>query len=371
MPSADYYQILGVSRKARSSDIKKAYKRLARKCHPDLNPNNRAAEDQFKRITEAYEVLSDPEKRRRYDQTGRIPGSSPFQSGSPGDGAPSPDFEFSSPGFGGGFSDIFAEIFGEGPRSRNREPRPGEDRVHPMRIGFFDALQGLVTTLQVEVEEACVECAGTGTTSSSRGRVCPDCQGSGRVERLAGRIRFTPTCRRCGGTGRLQDEPCSRCRGSGKTPRMQSIRIRIPAGVDTGSRVRIPGKGGAGILGGPPGDLYIQIQVESHPFFSRAGDQILCSLPITFSEAGLGAKVEVPTMDGPSTIRIPPGTQSGQKFRLKGKGAPSLRGGGRGDQIVEVRVVTPDARDERTRSLLRQLSELEQRDLRSHLGSHS
>ncbi len=372
MPAVDYYQVLGVGRKARPAEIKKAYKRLARKCHPDLNPGNRAAEEQFKRITEAYAVLSDSEKRRRYDQAGAPGGGSPFEGGfaGSGGGAP-PGAGFASAGFGAGFSDIFAEIFGEGPAPRVREPLPGEDRVHLMRVGFFDALRGLTTTLQVEGEEACAGCAGAGTVPSSRGRICPDCQGTGRVERLGGRIRFTPTCRRCGGSGRLMEEPCRRCDGSGKTARLQKIQVHIPAGVDTGSRVRIQGRGGAGILGGPPGDLYIQIQVDSHPFFSRAGEQILCSVPISFSEAALGAKVEVPTIDGPATIRIPPGTQSGQKFRLRGKGAPSLRGDGRGDQIVDVRVVTPDVRDERSRALLRELSELDRTDLRSHLGGRS
>jgi molecular chaperone DnaJ len=372
MPSADFYQVLGVGRKARQSDIKKAYKRLARKCHPDLNPGNQAAEEQFKRITEAYEVLSDPEKRRRYDQAGAVPGGSSFQGGFSGAGAGvPPDFGFSSGGFGRGFTDIFAEIFGEGPSPIAREPRPGEDRVHPMRIGFFDALRGLTTTLQIEVEEGCVECAGAGTVPSSRGKICPDCQGTGRVERLAGRIRFTPACRRCGGLGKLTEEPCRRCGGLGRTAKMQKIQLHIPAGVDTGSRVRVSGKGGAGVLGGPPGDLYIQIQVDSHPFFSRAGDQVLCAVPISFSEAALGSKVQVPTIDGSATIRIPPGTQSGQKFRLRGKGAPALRGEGHGDQIVEVRVVTPDVRDERARTLLRQLAELDRSDLRSHLESRS
>jgi len=369
MPSADYYQVLGVSRKARPTEIKKAYKRLARKCHPDLNPGNQGAEEQFKRITEAYETLSDPEKRRRYDQSGPGAAGSAFQSGFGGRAAP--DFDFSAAGFRTGFSDIFAEIFGEGPATRPREARPGEDRGHPMRIGFFDALHGIRTTLEIEGEQTCGECSGLGTLLSPRGQACPECRGSGKVERLGGRIRFTPTCQRCGGSGRLTEEPCRRCAGSGTISSRQKIQVHIPPGVDTGSRVRIAGKGGAGILGGPPGDLYIQIQVDSHPFFSRAGDQILCGVPISFSEAALGARLEVPTVDGPATIRIPPGTQSGQKLRLRGKGAPSLRGGGRGDQIVEIRVVTPDVRDERARTLLRELAEMDRTDLRSRLGGRS
>jgi molecular chaperone DnaJ len=371
MPSSDYYQILGVGRKARPAEIKKAYKRLARKCHPDLNPGNRSAEERFKQITEAYEILSDPQKRRRYDQAGAAqgPSSAPGFPGFEAGGAR--DFDFPPQGFGGGFSEIFAEIFGENPAPRAREVRPGEDRVHPMRIGFLDAIRGLTTELSIEGEEACAECAGVGFVASARSPLCADCQGTGRVERLGGRIRFSSACRRCGGSGKLLEEPCRRCGGSGKKVRLQKIQVRIPPGVDTGSRVRIAGKGGAGALGGPPGDLYIQIQVDSHPFFSRAGDQVLCAIPISFSEAALGAKVEVPTLDGPATIRIPPGTQSGQKIRLRGRGAPSLRGGGRGDQIVEVRVVTPEARDERVRALLRQLADLDRSDLRGHLAGGS
>ena len=372
MPSADYYQLLGVGRKARPAEIKKAYKRLARKCHPDLNPGNRSAEERFKRITEAYEVLSDPDKRRLYDQTGAAGQGPSFRTGFQGfGGGVSQDFGFPPGGLGGGFSDIFAELFGEGPAPRSREPRQGEDRVHPLHIGFLDALRGLTTELPIDGEEACGECAGTGVVASARAPACSNCQGTGRIERTGGRIRFSSACRRCGGTGKLTEETCRRCGGSGKIGRLQKIQVRIPPGVDTGSRVRIPGKGGAGALGGPPGDLYIQIQVDSHPFFSRAGDQILCTVPVSFSEAALGSKVEVPTLDGPASIRIPPGTQSGQKIRLRGRGAPSLRGGGRGDQIVEVRVVTPDARDERVRALLRQLAELDRTDLRNHLESSS
>ena len=369
----DYYKVLGVGRKATASEIKKAFKRLARKCHPDLNPGNRAAEDQFKRITEAYEVLSDPEKRRRYDLTG---------SASPSSQAPPPpgDFGHSAAGgggidfdpgaFGGGFSDIFEELFRQS-RSQRRGPSPGEDRVTTFRIGFFDALKGLETSLELEREAPCEPCGGSGRVRSARPRVCPDCEGTGKIQRRGGRIRFTSECPTCGGTGKLQEEPCGRCGGSGKTTRRERVRVHIPAGVDTGSRVRLAGKGAAGSLGGGPGDLYIQIQVDPHPFFARAGDQILCTIPITFSEAALGAKVEVPTIDGPAVIRIPPGTQSGQKLRLKGKGAPSLKGPGRGDQIVEVKVVTPQVRDEKIRSVLRELGPLEGQDLRLHLKAHS
>jgi molecular chaperone DnaJ len=372
MANVDYYQVLGVGRKASLSEIKKAYKRLARKCHPDLNPGNRRAEEQFKAITEAYEVLSDSDKRRRYDQTGSAsagpgfppPGAQGFSGGFP------PDFEFGASGYGPGFGEIFEEIFNPSPR-RSQGPASGEDRIYPFRIAFFDSLRGLTTTLDLDGEAACPECAGLGNVRSSRPRVCPDCGGTGKIQKLGGRIRFTSSCHRCSGTGSLSEEKCPRCAGTGRVSRRERVQVQIPAGVDTGSRVRLSGKGGAGSLGGPPGDLYIQIQVEPHPFFTRAGEQILCTIPITFSEAALGAKVEVPTIDGEAAIRIPPGTQSGQKFRLRGKGAPSLKGEARGDQIVEVKVVTPDLRDERARALLRELSERDRSDVRSHLKVHS
>lgn len=372
MAAMDPYQVLGVGRKATSADIKKAYKRLARKCHPDLHPGNRAAEDQFKRITEAYEILSDSAKRRRFDQTGSAaenpappPPGAGFEQGFP------PGFGFGAGGFGRGFSDIFEEFFN--PTVGQVPPRPmaGEDRVYPFRIGFFDALRGLSTTLDLEREIACPDCQGLGSVPSAQPKLCPDCGGTGKIQRQGGRVRFTSDCRRCGGTGRLSEEACRRCGGTGRIPQRERVQIRIPAGVDTGSRVRLAGKGGAGTLGGAPGDLYVQIQVEGHPFFSRAGDQILCSVPISFSEAALGARVEVPTLDGPSSIRIPPGTQSGQKLRLRGKGAPSLKGNGRGDQIVEVKVVTPEVRDERTRALFRELSGEDGSNLRAHLKAYS
>jgi len=372
MPSVNYYDIRGVGRKARPAEIKKAYKRLARKCHPDLNPGSRAAEEQFKRITAAYEVLSDPTKRRRYDQTDSHAAAPPSESGFPGfDPGGGPGFAFSEADLGRGFSDIFEEIFSREPDPRKREPRPGQDRVHPMQIGFFEALKGLTTTLELEGEEACPACGGTGSVPVPRAQICPDCHGAGKIQKLGGRIRFTSACHRCSGSGRLTEESCRRCRGTGTIPQHSRLQVQIPPGVETGSRVRLSGKGGAGILGGPPGDLYIQIQVDSHPFFSRTGDQILCSVPISFSEAALGARIEVPTIDGSATIRIPPRTQSGQKLRLREKGAPSLRGGARGDQIVEVRVVTPEIRDERVRALLRELAERDRTDLRGFLESRS
>jgi molecular chaperone DnaJ len=355
-----YYQVLGVEPKARTGEIKKAYRRLARKHHPDLNPGDRRAEERFKKVSEAYDVLSDPEKRRAYDaQLGvAAAGRVPYQPAGTGAAAP---FDFGDAGGGlGGFSSFISEIFGgrEPFPGEDGRPRRGEDVIHPVNISFFEALRGLVTSVEIDAETACSRCAGRGTVPSRARSPCGDCGGSGRVTRVSGLLRFASTCRRCRGEGSIGVEGCGDCGGSGVRRRRETLRVQIPAGVDSGSRVRVPGMGRAGRNGGPPGDLYLLIRVDAHPVFARIGDNIHCTVPITVSEAALGARLEVPTIDGKATIRIPPGTESGQKLRLRGKGAPSLRGTGRGDQYVEVRVVTPKPGDERTRRLLRELDAL-------------
>ncbi|MFQ5876093.1 MAG: molecular chaperone DnaJ [Acidobacteriota bacterium] len=354
----NYYDVLGVGRTARPAEIKRAYRKLARKYHPDLNPGDRVAEERFKRATEAYETLIDSKRRRAYDlrlEMGGVPFSEGFSAG---------DFEsafdLGDLGGPGGFSSFFADFFAGrgGEPERRGGARRGEDLTHSVRVSFFDALRGLTTDLTIDAESACPRCNGAGTVPSRIRRPCPDCAGTGRVSHVSGLLRFASTCRRCGGEGSLGTEGCANCRGSGVLTRRDTIRVHIPAGVDNGSRVRVPGRGRAGRNGGPPGDLYIITSVEPHPFFKRIGDNIFCTVPITVSEAALGARLEVPTVDGKSGIRVPPGTQSGQKFRIRGKGAPSLRGSGRGDQYVEVRVATPSAVDERTRRLLRELGVL-------------
>ena len=354
----NYYDVLGVGRRARSGEIKKAYRKLARKFHPDLNPGDRTAEDRFKQATAAYETLVDSKKRKAYDLQLEF-GGAPHPGGAPPRGFES-TFDMGDLGGVGGFSSFFSEFIGgrgSAPEERTA-PRRGDDRIHSIRVGFFEALRGLSTKLTLDVESACPRCSGAGTIPSRIRRPCPDCAGTGRISHSSGMLRFASSCRRCSGEGSLGSEACSNCHGGGVLTRQETLKIKIPAGVDNGSRVRVPGRGRVGRNGGPPGDLYIITHVEPHPFFNRIGDNIFCTVPITVSEAALGARLEIPTVDGKSGIRVPPGTQSGQKFRMRGKGAPSLRGSGRGDQYVEVRVATPPAADERTRELLRELGAL-------------
>jgi molecular chaperone DnaJ len=361
----DCYEVLGVPRKARLGEIKRAYRRLARQHHPDLNPGDPRAEDRFKRISEAYETLSDGERRRKHDRElddeSRLApmGAGPRSWG----GGPGPDLGFDFGDFGGGgsgLSSFFSEILSQrtGETREDRAPRRGDDVTRTQSLGFFDALRGMTTEMTIETELACRRCAGSGRVPSRLRRPCPDCAGTGRVSHVSGLLRFATTCRRCGGDAVLGDEGCGNCQGAGVLRQTETISVHIPAGVDSGSRVRVPGKGRAGRRGGSPGDLYIVTQVAAHPFFRRIGDNIHCTVPITVTEAALGARIEVPTVDGQASVKIPPGTESGQKLRLRGRGAPLLRGSGRGDEYVEVHIVTPRAADEKSRQLLRELGGL-------------
>jgi len=389
----DYYAILGVSRNAKPEEIRKRYRHLARKYHPDVNPGNKAAEEKFKDISEAYDILGDEKKRQIYDQYGfyteNIPPGGYGPSASPG-GAPGFDFsgfDFSNfdteepgrqGGFGATFRDLFSQFFSRGgERASEHEgpgegPRKGNDIEHRMHLGFWDAIRGTQVRITVGRREACSTCRGTGLASGPA-VACSGCGGTGKATRQVGAMRFSLTCPQCGGSGR-QRRRCSTCGGAGSVQKPETFDVRIPPGVDTGSRVRVPRKGNAGIQGGPPGDLFIVTEVEPHPIFERKGDNIYIKFPVTVSEAALGAKVEVPTIDGPSTIRIPPGTQSGQMLRLRGKGAPSLRespGQLRGDQFVEVQVRVPRVADERTKEILRELARLNPEDPRKDLKKNS
>ncbi len=369
----DYYGILGVARDAKPEHIRKAYRRLARKFHPDVNPGNKGAEEKFKELSAAYEVLSDEKKRKIYDQYGfysdNIPpgGPGPVPPSSAGPGGPGfnfSGFDFSdlgsegakAGGFGGAFRDIFSQIFSRGEAPEPEGPERGTDLEHRMHLGFWDAIRGTQVRFTATRSETCAACKGTGA-AGGKTITCTECHGTGKTDRQVGAMRFSVTCPVCHGTGK-QKPPCPVCGGSGHIRKPESFEVRIPAGVDTGSRVRVAGKGNAGSDGGPPGDLYIVTEVDSHPVFERKGDNIYVKVPVTVTEAALGAKVEVPTLDGPSTIRIPPGTQSGQKLRLRGKGAPSLRASVHGDQFVEVQVVVPHVADERTKELLREMERL-------------
>jgi molecular chaperone DnaJ len=386
----DYYATLGVSRGAKPQEIRKAYRHLARKYHPDVNPGNKGAEEKFKQLSEAYEILSDEKKRKIYDQYGfysdNLPpgGYGPGPAGPPNPPPPGVDFsgfDFSNMdesggeagrragGFGGGFRDIFSQIFSRGEReAASEEPEKGSDIEYRMHLGFWDAIRGAQVRVTVSREDACSACHGTGTIPGPT-VTCTECGGTGKTTKQVGTMRFEITCPLCGGSGK-QRRPCPKCHGAGSIHTPETLNVRIPPGVDTGSRVRVPGKGNAGIQGGPPGDLYIVTEVEPHPVFERKGDNIYVKLPVTITEAALGAKVEVPTIDGLSTIKIPPGTQSGQKLRLRGKGAPSLRessGELRGNEFVEVQVMVPHVADERTKEILRELARLNPDDPRKDL----
>ncbi|HTS69080.1 MAG TPA: molecular chaperone DnaJ [Terriglobia bacterium] len=387
-PQKDYYATLGVSRDAKPEEIRKAYRHLARKHHPDVNPGNKNAEEKFKQISAAYEILGDEKKRKIYDQYGFYSDNLPPGGYGPGPAAqgysPPPGVDFSgfdfsnmddsgaeagraSGGFGGSFRDIFSQIFSRGEReAASDEPEKGSDIEYRMHLGFWDAIRGAQLRVTVAHEEACATCHGTGTTPGPS-VPCTACGGTGKTARQVGAMRFEMTCPQCGGSGK-QRRPCPKCHGQGALQTPETLTVRIPPGVDTGSRVRVSAKGNAGIHGGPPGDLYIVTEVEPHPVFERKGDNFYVKLPVTITEAALGAKVEVPTIDGASTIKIPPGTQSGQKLRLRGKGAPSLRESGlRGDEFVEVQVMVPRVADERTKEILRELSRLNPDDPRKDL----
>ena len=386
----DYYAILGVSRDAKPPEIRKAYRRLARKYHPDVNPGNKTAEEKFKELSQAYEILGDDKKRQVYDQYGfysdNISPGGPGPGASTGARAPGVDFsgfDFSNfdngdaeperrGGFGGGFRDIFSQLFNRSGGHEEEEaegPQKGSDLEHHLHLGFWDAIRGTQVRITIARQETCPTCKGTGSAGGAP-IACGACGGTGKVTRQAGTMRFTVTCPQCGGAGR-QRRPCQACGGSGFIRKPESFEVRIPPGVDTGSRVRVPGKGNAGVHGGPAGDLYIVTEVEPHPIFERKGDNIYVKVPVTVSEAALGAKVEVPSLVGPSTIKIPPGTQSGQKPRLRGKGAPSLRSDARGDQFVEVQVMVPRVADERTKEILRELARLNPEDPRQELKKYS
>lgn len=378
----DYYELLGVPRKASAKDIRAAYRKLARKYHPDLNPGDKSAEEKFKQIQEAYDVLSDTKKRQMYDQFGfNTPGSGgpPPPGSGYGDGAPQQDihFDFGGFDFGGGnagtgsaggtsFRDLFSQFFrGAGAAQQAPQRETGEDLEFQIDISFAEAMHGTVKKLSITRLDVCDVCHGTGAVGSDQ--VCPTCGGTGHVTQTSGKMRFEVTCSRCGGTGKLRSV-CRNCGGEGRVPRVDTLDVRIPPGAKTGSRVRVPGRGNVGPHGGAPGDLYIILNVQPHPFFDRRGDDLYTVVPVTVPEASLGAKVEVPTIDGRSQVRIPPGTSSGKKLRLREKGAPSMRDPSkRGDQIIEVQVIVPKPEDERIRNLMKELTKIEPEDPRREI----
>jgi molecular chaperone DnaJ len=378
-PKHDYYETLGIPRKASADDVRKAYRKLARKHHPDLNPGDKSSEDRFKNVQEAYDILSDPKKRQMYDQYGFYSDSGmppPPQGGGARGHNPGMDFsgfDFSEAPWstgggrrtetGGGFRDIFSQFFSNRESAHQPQAEKGGDLEYGMYIDFWQAIRGTQSRMEITRYETCGTCRGTGSTGAGE-VACPQCKGTGNVTQMAGAMKFNLNCPRCSGSGRLRNV-CAECGGDGRVARKETVEVRIPPGARTGSRLRVPGKGNAGTMGAPPGDLYITTHVEDHPFFGREGDDIEIELPIAVWEAALGAKIEVPTIDGRTLLKIPQGTRNGQKFRLREKGVLNSRTNVRGDQIVEVAIQAPDPRDERTRELLRELAKIHPEDPRA------
>ncbi len=378
----DYYDTLKVPRDASVDDIRKSYRKLARKYHPDLNPGDKSSEDKFKTVQEAYDVLSDEKKRKSYDQFGVATDPGPQHTGQ--QGGPNMDFGgFDFSDFaqqhatrgggarqpeGGAFKDLFSNFFKGGggvEEPEDRAPEKGGDLEYAVNIDFWQAIKGTQAKLDVNRHEVCATCHGSG--ASTNGSVtCPQCNGSGQVSQMAGAMKFNLTCPRCQGKGRLRNA-CPTCHGDGRVVKTETVEVRIPAGAQNGSRLRVPGKGNAGTHGALAGDLYITTRVEEHPIFAREGDNIQIRVPVSVTEAGLGAKIEVPTIDGKALLKIPPGTHNLQKFRLREKGVFNARKEVRGDQIVEVSVEPPKVQDERTKEILRELAALHPEDPRSEL----
>ncbi|MFQ5789138.1 MAG: molecular chaperone DnaJ [Acidobacteriota bacterium] len=371
MDRSDYYALLGVKRRASSAEIRRAFRKLARKYHPDINPGDRVAETHYRWLCEAYEVLSNREERDRYDRLGAQPAAKPAEPvtiyGFEG-------FDFSLTGVTGETetSGLFTEIFrSQHSRARNGGEVPGEDLQHRLSISFEESLRGLRASFQIARLIACSSCAGWGEVASGRHRTCSACGGRGKATQARGHMLFGKPCPECDGSGLVDREPCPDCRGVGRRAREQAVQVEIPPGVEEGSRVALPGRGHEGRGGGRTGDLYVLIHVAPHPFFSRKGDNLFCTLPVTFSEAALGCRLEVPTIEGSVRVRVPAGVQSGQELRLSGRGAPSLRGAGRGDLFVTVKVVTPVVYDERSKEILRELARLHPENPREQMASQA
>ena len=354
MSKADYYEVLGVSRDASEAELKTAYRKLAMKYHPDRNPGDAAAEERFKEASEAYGVLSDADKRAAYDRYGHASTSSGFGGGS---------------GFGGPFadatdiSDIFGDLFGEmfggggGGRRGGQRVQRGEDLRFDVTIEFEEAVFGKETEVKVRRRESCSSCRGVGTTSGRGPTVCPQCQGRGQVRYQQGFFAVARTCANCGGTGSIITDPCTTCRGETRVVREFQMKVKVPAGVEDGTRIRYSGEGEAGKFGGPRGDLYVVLTVKAHDFFERDGNDLHCVIPISFPQAALGAEIEIPGLDGDVTVKIPEGTQSGKEFRIRNKGVPHLNDHGRGDLVVQVLVQTPKKLSRAQRDLVKQLGE--------------
>ncbi|MGD6804135.1 molecular chaperone DnaJ [Rossellomorea vietnamensis] len=352
MSKRDYYEVLGVENGASKDEIKKAYRKLSKKYHPDIN-KEADANEKFKEISEAYEVLSDEQKRAQYDRFGHTDPNQGFGGGG--------DF---GGGFGG-FEDIFNTFFGGGGGGRRRDPnapRAGADLQYTMSVTFEEAAFGKETDIEIPKEEECDTCDGSGAKPGTKPETCKHCQGTGQlnVEQNTpfGRIVNRRVCHHCHGTGKFIKEKCNTCGGNGKVQKRRKIHVKIPAGIDEGQQLRVSGQGEPGVNGGPPGDLYVVFHVRSHEFFERDGDDIYCEMPITFVQSAMGDEIEVPTLHGKVKLKVPAGTQTGTKFRLRGKGVPNVRGYGTGDQHIRVKVVTPTKLTDKQKELLREFADI-------------
>ncbi|GAB4270682.1 MAG: molecular chaperone DnaJ [Pararhodobacter sp.] len=362
MAKRDFYEVLGVSRGASADELKKAYRAKAKELHPDRNKDNPNAEAQFKEVNEAYDILKDPEKKAAYDRFGHAA----FDGGM--GGGPRGPRSGRHPGgdFSSAFSDVFEDLFGDfmGGRgaggARNRASR-GSDLRYNLRVTLEEAYKGSQKTIRVPTMMACDDCHGTGAEGGAEPVTCPTCSGMGKVRAQQGFFTVERTCPTCGGLGQIVKNPCKSCRGAGRVEKERSLSVNIPAGVETGTRIRLSGEGEAGLRGGPAGDLYIFIEVRDHPIFQRDGLDLYCRVPVSFTTAALGGEVEVPTIDGGrSRVKVPAGSQSGKQMRLRGKGMPALRGGGAGDMMIELSVETPVNLTSRQKELLREFESLSQ-----------
>lgn len=361
MSKRDYYDVLGIDKNASKDDIRKAYRKLARKYHPDVNKEE-GAEDKFKEVKEAYEVLNDDQKRAQYDQFGH---AGPGAGGFGGFGGGAQDFS--------GFGDIFDMFFGGGGRTRDpNAPRQGADLQYTMVLDFEEAIFGKETEISIPREEECHTCHGSGARPGSKVNTCSHCHGSGQLNTEQntpfGKVVNRRVCHHCQSSGKDIPEKCPTCHGTGNVKKRRKIKVSIPAGIDEGQQIRVSGKGEAGVNGGPPGDLFVVVQVKSHDFFVREGDNIFCEVPLTYTQAALGDEIEVPTVHGNVMLKIPAGTQTGKTFRLRGKGSPNVRGYGHGDQHVQVKVITPTNLTDKQKELLREFNELGGNDATDEQG---
>ncbi len=342
MSKRDFYEVLGVAKDASAEDIKKAYRKLAMKHHPDRNPDDKSAEEKFKEVQAAYEILSDEQKRAAYDRLGHA-GVDPSMGAGGGAG----------PSFNDIFGDVFGDIFGGGGGRARSAAQRGADLRYTLEIELEDAVRGSKVQIKVPKLEACGTCAGSGAKKGSTPVVCTTCKGHGQVRMQQGFFTLQQTCPACRGTGKTIKDPCPDCRGQGRVQKSKTLSVTIPAGVDSGDRIRLAGEGEAGPMGGPPGDLYVQVSVNAHEFFTREGNDLLCEVPISFVDAALGGELEVPTMDGRVKLKIPAESQTGKLFRVRGKGVPNVRGAGQGDLICRVVVETPVSLNGKQKELLR------------------